>query len=218
MAALVSLPLLIGVVTSWDTAAAAHRAPGAGPIEDHLSGPGWVTTWGGSAMSPSPLVSSVQDLNDQTVRDIVYTSVGGDAVRIRVTNAFGDRPLTIGGASVARQLRGAGLDPATTRRLTFGGSPSVRVPKGGAVLSDPVAMRVPAVSNLAVSLYAPESVAPATYHQYAQQTNYLAAGDHVGDAAGDACRPRASSTGVPPPSGNAGPSTTGCVRVTGSTV
>src|SRR5690348_15492743 len=55
----------------------------------------WVTTWGGSAMSPSALVSTVQTLDDQTVRDIVYTSAGGTALRIRVSNAFGDRTVTI---------------------------------------------------------------------------------------------------------------------------
>ena len=103
-----------------------------------------------------------------------------------MTNAFGTAPLTIRSASVARQFRGAGEDPATAHRLTFGGSPSVVVPKGGAVLSDPVAMPVPALSDLAVSLYAPGSVSPATYHQYAQQTTYLASGDHAADTSGAA--------------------------------
>ncbi|HEX6470655.1 MAG TPA: SGNH/GDSL hydrolase family protein [Streptosporangiaceae bacterium] len=144
--------------------------------------PRWITTWGGSAMSPSALVSTVQTLDDQTVRNIVYTSAGGTALRIRVSNAFGDRAVTIGAATVARQVGGATIDRATLHRLTFGGHRSVRLPRGGAALSDPVRMAVPALSNLAVSLYLPGATGPATYHQDAQQTNYLAAGNRTATA------------------------------------
>ncbi|GAA4510347.1 SGNH/GDSL hydrolase family protein [Actinoallomurus oryzae] len=178
--ALAAIPVLIGIAaTSAGAASAAGTKAARAP-----QAAGWVTTWSGSAMSPTPLASSVQSLNDQTVRDIVYTSAGGDAVRIRVTNAFGDAPLTVRSATVARQLRGAALDPATTHRLTFGGGPSVVVPKGGSVLSDLIRMPVPALSSLAVSLYVPGSVTQATYHQYSQTTNYLAGGDHAADADG----------------------------------
>lgn len=197
MITLTAIPVLIGMAaTSAGTASAtagtkATSSRQAGNTHNGVSG--WVTTWSGSAMSPTPLASSVQSLNDQTVRDIVYTSAGGDAVRIRVTNAFGDAPLTVRSATVARQLRGADLDPATTHRLTFGGGPSVVVPKGGSVLSDPIRMPVPALSSLAVSLYAPGSVAPATYHQYSQTTNYLASGDHAADTAGTAFATKVST-------------------------
>lgn len=188
--ALTTLPLLVGMAASSASAAAApSKAAGPRTPAGARTGPaaaGWATTWAGPAMSPSSLVSSVQSLDDQTVRDVVYTSTGGNALRIRVTNAFGAAPLTIRSASVGRQLRGAGLDPATVHRLTFHGGPSVVVPKGGSVLSDPVTMRVPALSDLAVSLYAPGTVSPATYHQYAQQTTYLAGGDHAADTSGAA--------------------------------
>lgn len=188
--ALATLPLLVGMAASSASAAAspskaaARRAPAGARTGPATAG--WVTTWAGPAMSPSPLVSSVQSLDDQTVRDVIYTSTGGNALRIRVTNAFGSAPLTIRSASAGRQLRGADLDLATVHRLTFHGGPSVVVPEGGSVLSDPVAMRVPAGSDLAVSLYAPGAVSPATYHQYAQQTNYLASGDHAADTSGAA--------------------------------
>jgi lysophospholipase L1-like esterase len=147
---------------------------------------GWVATWGGSAMSPSALVSTVQALDDQTIRNIVHTSVGGTALRIRVSNAFGDRAVTIAAATVARQLSGPDVAPATVRALTFNGRRSVRLPRGTAALSDPVRMAVPALSNLAVSLYLPAATGPATYHQDAQQTNYLAAGDHAAATGGAA--------------------------------
>jgi lysophospholipase L1-like esterase len=136
-------------------------------------------------MSPSALVSSVQTLQNQTVRNIVYTSAGGDQLRIRLSNAFGDRAVLVGGATVARQLRDAGLDPATVHPVTFGGRATVLLPAGGGAVSDPVAMPVPALATLAVSLYLPQFTGPATYHQDAQQTNYLAAGNAAGTVAGD---------------------------------
>jgi hypothetical protein len=114
-----TLPLLAGLLASAGTASASTPAASAPPAP--AAAPGWVTSWGGSAMSPSALASSVQTLQDQTVRNIVYTSTGGDQLRIRVSNAFGDRAVTIGAATVARQLRDAGLDPATVHPVTFGG-------------------------------------------------------------------------------------------------
>jgi lysophospholipase L1-like esterase len=137
-------------------------------------------------MSPSPLVATVQSLDNQTVRNIVYTSAGGTELRIRVSNAFGDRAVTIGAGTVARQRSGAEVVATSVRSLTFRGHRSVWLARGGSALSDPVRMQVPALSNLAVSLYLPKPTGPATYHQDAQQTNYLAAGDRTGAASGDA--------------------------------
>lgn len=162
--------------------ATAAAAPAARSAATSARAADWVSTWGGSAMSPSALVSPVQTLDDQTVRNIIYTTAGGNTLRIRVSNAFGDRTVTIGAATVARQVSGAAVDPATLRALTFGGHRSVRLAGGAAALSDPVRFAVPALRTLAVSLYLPDFTGPATYHQLGQQTNYLAAGDHTAAA------------------------------------
>jgi lysophospholipase L1-like esterase len=179
-----TLPLLAGLLAAGGTATAGPPAS-ANAASGPAAAPGWVTSWGGSAMSPNALASSVQTLQNQTVRNIVYTSAGGDRLRIRLSNAFGDRAVLVGGATVARQLRDAGLDPATVHPITFGGRATVLLPAGGGAVSDPVAMPVPALATLAVSLYLPQFTGPATYHQDAQQTNYLAAGNAAGTVAGD---------------------------------
>jgi lysophospholipase L1-like esterase len=178
--------VLSGVVAAAPAVSAAQATQAGHSTQSGRPSPGWVATWGGSAMSPSALVSTVQTLDDQTVRDIVHTSVGGTALRIRVSNAFGDRTVTIAAATVARQVSGAEIDPATLRAVSFGGHRSVRLPRGAVALSDPVRMTVPALSNLAVSLYLPGATGPATYHQDARQTNYLAAGDRTAAAGGAA--------------------------------
>ena len=173
LAVLAALPPLLGVLAVTASAAPTSKATAART-------PAWVTTWGGSAMSPDAAVSTVQTLDNQTVRNIIYTSVGGSELRIRVSNAFGDRTQTIQSATVALELRGAQLDTATTHTVTFGGSRSVQVPEGGSVLSDPVRMQVPPLTNLAISLYLPGS-GPVTYDQFSAQTNYIASGNHAAD-------------------------------------
>jgi lysophospholipase L1-like esterase len=142
--------------------------------------PGWVASWAASPMAGSTSFS------DQTVRNIVYTSVGGNSLRVQVSNTFGSAPLTVGAVSVGVVLDGAQLVPGTSHTLTFGGKTATTIPAGAQVLSDPLRMAVQPLTGLAVSLYLPTATGGATNHSDAQQNNYIAAGDHVGDAAATA--------------------------------
>jgi lysophospholipase L1-like esterase len=145
------------------------------------SGPGWVAGW-----AASPLGGGSTGFRDQTVRNVVYTSVGGSEVRVRLSNTFGRGPVVVGAAGVGVVLDGARLVPSTTHSVTFGGHASVTIPAGRQVLSDPIHMRVRRLTELAVSLYLPNATGPATYHQLAWQTNFVASGDHARDAASGA--------------------------------
>jgi len=120
------------------------------------------------------------------VRNVVFLSAGGDRVRVRLTNAFGSRPLQVGAASVALAGSGAGTVPASVRQLRFGGRPSILVAAGGEALSDPVSLRVAALQRLDVSVYLPSATGPATQHFFAAQDNFVASGNQVGtrDSAG----------------------------------
>lgn len=143
--------------------------------------PGWVATW---AASPQPRADGAKPLGgfrDQTVRDIIDTSVGGTRLRVRISNLYGDRPLVIGAASVAAVLTGAALASGSTRQLTFGGKPSVAIPAHAAVTSDPAAMPVAAEAKLAISLFLPQATGPTTSHLVAEQVNYVARGNHAAD-------------------------------------
>lgn len=143
------------------------------------AGTNWVGTWGASPIAASSAVLTVTHLSHQTVREIVYSSVGGNRVRIRVSNVFGTQTVTIGRASISVEMFGAQVK--NLHALTFGGRPSVRIPRGADVLSDPVSMRVPPLTDLAVSLYVPGDTGPATSHFLAQQVNYLANGNSAMD-------------------------------------
>ena len=86
----------------------------------------WIGTWATAAQPARP--SAVQTFRNQTLRLIVHTSVAGTKVRITFSNTFGDRPLAIGSAHIARRSSGADIDPASDRALTFRGRPAVIIP------------------------------------------------------------------------------------------
>ncbi|MEU1274221.1 SGNH/GDSL hydrolase family protein [Streptomyces sp. NPDC005799] len=147
--------------------------------------PAWTGTWEAAA------AGTVAALPGQSVRNVIHTSVGGRAARVRVSNRLGTAPLDLGAVTVAVQEPGAPKSPdavaGSVRTVTFHGAASVEIPAGGDAVSDPVPLRVPADANLLVSLYTPEDSGPATYHRSALQTSFIApAGDHTADRAGSA--------------------------------
>ncbi len=150
----------------------------------------WVTAWTEAPQAP---VGGNRGFAHQTIRQIVFASAAGSAVRIRLTNTFGSRPLEVGQASVAIQGGGARLAAGSLRTVTFGGSPSVIVPPGAEVLSDPVRLSVRRFAHVAVSLYLPVATGPATGHVQARQVTYVASGDRALAAGAPGFGPRSLS-------------------------
>jgi lysophospholipase L1-like esterase len=132
----------------------------------------WLGAWGTAPAGPPP-DTSLQTFTDQTLRLIVHTSIGGNRVRIRVSNELGSTPLTIGAARIGLRAAGSDVAAGTDRALTFGGRSFVTIPPGAPAVSDPVELNVPPLSDLAVSLYLPGTVQATTVHQLALQTNYV---------------------------------------------
>jgi hypothetical protein len=112
--------------------------------------PSWVAAWGSAMQTP---VSSDVSGTSYTVRNVVRLTAGGSTLRVRLSNVFSSGDLTAGRVSVASAGTGAALG-MQARRVTFRGRESVVVPRGGEVLSDPVALRTVADSSVAVSIWA----------------------------------------------------------------
>ncbi len=139
--------------------------------------PPWVGTW-----STSPMLAEdafdVHPFSSVTLREVVHVSVGGSQLRVRFTNAYGTDPLTISDARVALSAGNAEIQPGIDSAITFGGATTVNIPPGAELFSDPVALAVPALSDLAVSFYLPSQVMRAeTFHSFADQDNFLANGE-----------------------------------------
>jgi lysophospholipase L1-like esterase len=154
----------------------------------------WVSSWAASPMAATPPslafipgdVSSA-GFTDQTVRNIVWTSVGGQAARVRLSNTFGTQAVTFDQVDVGVSAGGASIVAGTNHLVTFGGSKPVTIAPGAEVISDPLPMTVPAETDLAVSLFTRAATGPATYHANAQQVNYISApGNFAGSESGAA--------------------------------
>src|ERR1700681_40896 len=114
----------------------------------------WVTTWTtANAASDQPTVFS-----NQTIREIVHTTIGGSEVRIRLSNTFGTRAIRLDAVFIGLhkpglQEDGAAMVPRSNREVTFSGSRSIAIPEGDEVLSDPISFSVGSEKNLAISLF-----------------------------------------------------------------
>ena len=151
--------------------------------------PHWIGTW---ATAPQPFIpKALQTYHKQTLRLIVHTSAGGRKVRIRISNTYGDKPLFIGAAHIARRASAADIDPASDRALTFQKNSSVTIPAGALAVSDPAELEVPALSDLAISLFLPQPAEAKTIHAMAKQTSYVST--ETGDATATAKFPVAKA-------------------------
>jgi lysophospholipase L1-like esterase len=127
----------------------------------------------------------VRNFNNQTLRLIVHTSIGGDRLRVVLSNAFGTAPLVVGAGSVALRDRDSAIVSKSSRALKFSGSASTTVPSGAIIISDPVDLTLPPTSDLVVDLYVPGDTAASgsamTMHTGANQTSYVSStGNYVG--------------------------------------
>jgi lysophospholipase L1-like esterase len=115
--------------------------------------------------------------NDQTLRMVFHASLGGSQIRVHLSNAYGSAPLAVGAAHVALHGVDSAIVPASDRALTFGGSGSVTIPVGAEMISDPVALNVPKLADLAVSVFVPGDTGPADVHSLGLHTTWIAKGD-----------------------------------------
>ncbi|NEA98287.1 SGNH/GDSL hydrolase family protein [Streptomyces sp. SID13726] len=168
------IPRTVRLLAVTVTAAALQ----AGPAPAAVGPPDGVITWGTSAYRIADVSAA------RGYRMVVHTSVGGRSPRIRLSNAFGDRPVTFDSVYAGLQLKDAELVRGTNRRLTFDGSSSVTLEPGTTVYSDPLPGRLPAESDLVVSVHTPDAAGPVTGHWMALQTSYTAEGDHTAEESG----------------------------------
>lgn len=167
-------------VGTWATAVVLQAPPGSPGTQPQAAAPAQPP----AAQPPAPAQAPppVLNFNNQTLRQIVRTSIGGDRIRVVFSNVFGTSPLLIGAAHVALGGAESAIVPASDRALAFSGQPSIAIPPGAVILSDPVALTLPAQSDLAISLYLPADTAasPLTMHAGAFQTNYVSpTGNHT---------------------------------------
>ena len=169
------------VLPNAPAAGAAPAAPPAPPAAGPAAPAAGPAGGGGRGFAPPATV------NNQTLRQVVRTSIGGSKVRVVLSNAFGTAPIQVGGASVALRDKDAAIQPATSKMLFFAGAPTATILAGATLVSDPVDMTLTPLAELAIDVFVPGelgiSPSPVTTHNGASQTNYVSeTGNHVGTA------------------------------------
>ncbi|HXW26303.1 MAG TPA: GDSL-type esterase/lipase family protein [Xanthobacteraceae bacterium] len=165
----------------------------------------WVTAWAASAQGPYPagyplaqpdlrfaFPAAETGARDQTFRLMVTPDIWGRAVRLRLSNAFGTKPVAFDGVFVGLQLASAAVLPGSRRPVAFGGKQTVTVAPGQSVWSDPAAISFVkgngaelAGRRLAVSFHVVGESGPMTWHAKALTTSYVSAPDAGGKGAVD---------------------------------
>jgi lysophospholipase L1-like esterase len=171
--------MVIATLPSAGQQKAKHLDPGA-PIEGFQeegmpSAPasGWTGTWAIAPMRDN----SGKTFTDCTLRQIVRISVGGKSVRLRLSNVFGTQPLRVEDVHLALRRSGSTILPSSDREVRFDGRTQLAIPAGASAFSDPLAFDVPALTEIAVSMYLPGTSSPVTFHGSAHETGYVEAGD-----------------------------------------
>ncbi|HXA77003.1 MAG TPA: SGNH/GDSL hydrolase family protein [Candidatus Acidoferrales bacterium] len=132
---------------------------------------------------PAPLFPAPPTIDNQTVRMIVHTSIGGHRVRVQLSNAFGTSSLQLGAAHIALHDKDSTIVAGSDHALTFSGRTSAVIPPGAEMLSDPLDFEVPALGDLVISLYVPVEASTPTIHLTGLHTTYISQlGDFTGSA------------------------------------
>jgi lysophospholipase L1-like esterase len=152
----------------------------------------WVVAWTGSVQGPYPVgnpsaqpdqrfafPSPETGAHDQTFRLVVRPDIWGPQARLRFTNVFGTRPITVDGTFVGLQLGGPAIVRGTNQTITFGGKDRITIEAGASAWSDAVAMPFAADAaalagrRLAVSFHVAGETGPMTWHAKALTTSYV---------------------------------------------
>lgn len=144
----------------------------------------WVTSWGTANMAPDPSnVMPEEKWPDASLRQLVHVSLGGTRLRVRISNVYGNGPLEIDGATIAKAIATgrADLVPGSLRRLTFSGHERIMIPAHGEYYSDPVTLEHARGADLAISLHYLEAPKGQTGHPGSRTTSFLVKGNRVAD-------------------------------------
>jgi lysophospholipase L1-like esterase len=146
----------------------------------------WIATW---TASPQPIwgpdfmapVQVPRNLWAQTVRQVAAVSIGGQRVRVVLSNEYGPWPVKIGAAHIALSNKGAAILGTSDKVLTFGGRTSIVIPPGAPAISDPVDLSLAPLGSVVVSIFLPDVTPVTTFHFDARQTARVVAGDRSGE-------------------------------------
>jgi len=140
----------------------------------------WVGTWSTAPQLVEPRNNPpAPGLSNNTLRQIVHVSIGGDSLRLRLSNEFSTNSVTLNEVHIAVSKGGSTIDTATDKILNFNGNPEVTMAPGTAVTSDPLQFSLEPLSNVVITIYFGQISSDVTGHPGSRTTSYILTGNEV---------------------------------------
>lgn len=142
----------------------------------------WLATWGTAVQLTEPHnMPPAPGLSGNTIRQRVKVTLGGDSLRLKLSNEFGDAPLKISAVSIANSIDSCAIDPASATNVLFGNNPSLEIPVGETVISDPLALSVKNRGDVAITIVYENAPEKLTGHPGSRTTSFIMEGNHLND-------------------------------------
>lgn len=137
-------------------------------------------------LPPIPTLFVDDQAVDQSFRMIVHPTIGGERVRIRLSNLMGDRDVRFEPVRLAKSvlLTGPAIVPGTDTPVLFDGEPGVTLAAGAEAVSDPLDFSYNVGEDLAISFQVVGESGPITWHAVSFGPNYVSL-PRVGDTTSD---------------------------------
>ncbi|HWL17223.1 MAG TPA: SGNH/GDSL hydrolase family protein, partial [Opitutus sp.] len=143
----------------------------------------WVPTWVSAQQLTEPgNMPPAPGLAERSLRQIIQPTLAGTRLRVVISNQYGEKPLVIAGARIARSTGASGIDLSTDRAVTFNGRAGVTVLPGTSMMSDDVTFAVEAFENLAISVHVLDVPEQLTGHPGSRTTSFIQRGDALAQA------------------------------------
>ncbi|MBN1695748.1 SGNH/GDSL hydrolase family protein [candidate division WOR-3 bacterium] len=140
----------------------------------------WVGTWSTAPQLVEPHNNPPSPgLSNNSLRQIVRVSIGGDSLRLRFSNEFSESPVTMNAVRVALSAGDGAIDTTTDKGLRFNGKTEVTIEPGTVVKSDPFHFVVEPRSDLAITIYFGDTSPDVTGHPGSRTTSYILTGNKV---------------------------------------
>ena len=146
----------------------------------HVADTIWVGTWATAQQLVEPRnMPPEPGLSNNTLRQVVHVSLGGDRLRAKFSNAYSSRPITLNAVHIAASAVESAIDPDTDVVLSFNGNPKVTIEPATEVVSDPFQFALTAGSNVTFTIYYGDTSPDVTGHPGSRTTSYIAEGNAV---------------------------------------
>ena len=147
---------------------------------DTVSGTKWVGTWSTAPQLVEPGNNPPSPgLSNNTLRQIVHVSLGGDSLQMRFSNEFSTSPVTMNSVHIAVSAGSGTIDTTTDREIFFNGNPDVTMYPGAAVISDPFQFDLQPLSDIVITIYFGNTLPDVTGHPGSRTTSYILTGNEV---------------------------------------